>query len=116
MKFNNDTLVSVLTVVENDTSIATAFVEETSRVMSENYRYYELVIVDNNSSDGTDFLIQSLQKSVPNVRLLRLSSLPLLARGGIPDRPGELQSSNYPDGPCYCGQGIYRAFGRGDDH
>jgi glycosyltransferase involved in cell wall biosynthesis len=73
MKFNNDTLVSVLTVVENDASIATAFVEETSRVMSENYRYYELVIVDNNSSDGSDFLIQTLQKSIPNVRLLRLS-------------------------------------------
>lgn len=73
MKFDNNTLVSVLTVLENDAAITTSFVEETTKVLSEHYRYYELVIVDNNSTDGTDFLVQSLQKKVPNIRLLRLS-------------------------------------------
>ncbi len=73
MPLNTDTLISVLTVLDNDCDIVDAFIAETTQVLSENYHYYELLLVDNGSTDGTSERIKALQKRVPNLRLLRLS-------------------------------------------
>lgn len=68
-----DSLISVLVVLNNDRDIIDDFIAETTRTLAANYRYYELLFVDNGSSDGVDQRIQHLQKEVPNLRLMRLS-------------------------------------------
>lgn len=73
MPLNTDTMISVLTVLDNDCDVVDAFIAETTQVLSENYHYYELLLVDNGSTDGTSERIKAIQKRVPNLRLLRLS-------------------------------------------
>ncbi len=73
MSLNDDSLVSVLTVLDNDCEIIEDYVLETSEVLASNYKYYELLLVDNGSSDFTDRRVQSLQQNTPNLRLIRLS-------------------------------------------
>jgi polyisoprenyl-phosphate glycosyltransferase len=68
-----DIFVSVLAVVDNDGSMIEEYVAETTRILAENFVYYELLIVDNGSTDGSSNKIQQLQKEIPNIRLLRLS-------------------------------------------
>jgi len=70
---NNDSLVSILTILDNDGEIVEGFITEVSQVLRSNYKYYELLLVDNGSSDLTDRNIQRLQQSIPNLRLIRLS-------------------------------------------
>ena len=73
MPLKNDSLISVLVVLDNDREIIDGFIEETTRTLAAHYRYYELLLVDNGSSDGVDQRVQFLQKRIPNLRLLRLS-------------------------------------------
>ena len=70
---NSEVFVSVLAVVENDSDIVADFIFETTRILAGSYTYYELLIVDNGSQDGSSQRIQEIQKQVPNLRLLRLS-------------------------------------------
>jgi glycosyltransferase involved in cell wall biosynthesis len=69
---NSSILVSVSVVVSNDNEIVAEFVEQTSAVLSEKYEYYELLLVDNGSTDGSDLTVQALQQRIPNVRLIGL--------------------------------------------
>jgi len=73
MSLKNDTLISVLVVLENDRDVIDAFIEETTQVLSRNYRYYEVLLVDNGSTDGGGERVQAIQDRVPNLRLIRLS-------------------------------------------
>jgi dolichol-phosphate mannosyltransferase len=68
-----DIFVSVLTVVNNDADVIEAFLTETAAVLSEHFSHYEILLVDNGSTDGTTDKIQGLQQKLPNIRLLRLS-------------------------------------------
>jgi polyisoprenyl-phosphate glycosyltransferase len=69
----HDQLVSVLVPIDNDEAILPSFVEELHRAMEANYRFYEVVFVDNHSNDRScDILLQQMQK-VPHLRLIRLS-------------------------------------------
>ena len=69
----NDFLISVLAVLENDCETIEDFVRETSQVLSTDFIYYEIVLIDNCSQDFTDQKIVSLQATIPNLRLIRLS-------------------------------------------
>lgn len=73
MTLKKDSLITVLVVLDNDCEIIDDFVAETTRTLSANYRYYELLLVDNGSFDSVDQRIQCLQKQIPNLRLVRLS-------------------------------------------
>jgi polyisoprenyl-phosphate glycosyltransferase len=73
MLLKKDSLITVLVVLDNDREIIDDFVAEMTRVLAANYRYYELLLVDNGSTDGVDQRIQVLQKEVPGLRLIRLS-------------------------------------------
>ncbi|MEW6185811.1 MAG: glycosyltransferase [Thermodesulfobacteriota bacterium] len=68
-----DIFVSVLTVVNNDADAISDFLEDTAIVLSKNFQYYEILIVDNGSQDDSSSTIRALQKKIPNIRLLRLS-------------------------------------------
>lgn len=73
MAMNTDNLVSILTVLDNDAEIVDEFINETSQILTANFKYHELVIIDNGSSDSTDQVILALQNCIPNLRLIRLS-------------------------------------------
>jgi glycosyltransferase involved in cell wall biosynthesis len=73
MERNSDIFISILAVVNNDADVVEAFVTETTKVLAECFQYYELLIVDNGSQDGSSQKIQDLQNQFPNIRLLRLS-------------------------------------------
>ena len=60
-------------VLDNDAAIVTDFVRETSQILSANYAYYEFLLIDNGSRDGTEAIVQDLLRSIPNLRLLCLS-------------------------------------------
>ena len=53
-------VVSVCAVVHNDAPIVEEFIREAAAALSETYRYFELVLVDNHSSDGTDHRVETL--------------------------------------------------------
>lgn len=73
MPSKKDLLVSVISVLDNDAAIVADFVRETSQLLSANYAYYEFLLIDNGSRDGTEAIVQDLLRSIPNLRLLCLS-------------------------------------------
>lgn len=68
-----DAVLSVATVVEDRGDLIDRFVEETARLLPALAKYYEVLIIDNASSDDTPVRVQAKQTAVPNIRLLRLS-------------------------------------------
>ncbi len=73
---NADTLVTVAAPVSDaDAPVVEGFVDEVSRVLQENYRYYEILLVDNGASllGGVTDQIEALQKRTPNIRHIKLS-------------------------------------------
>jgi len=72
-KMNNDIMVTVLTVVQNDADILEAFLNDLSKVLSEAYRHYEILLVDDGSTDETEGKVAEAQKRLRNIRCVRLS-------------------------------------------
>ena len=68
-----DLFVSVIAPLENDRTIIEAFLREVSLVLRENFTYYEIVLVDNNSTDGTIEVVTGLLAKLPGLRMIRLS-------------------------------------------
>lgn len=73
MQLKSDYLVSVLTVLDNDAEIIDEFIQELTQILIKNYQYYEVLLIDNGSSDETDQQVQYLQQHISNLRLIRLS-------------------------------------------
>lgn len=72
---NPDSLISVCVIIRNESRRIDALLEALSKLMSDLYQYYELVILDNASNDGTDHLVAAKLKLTSNVRLVRLSRI-----------------------------------------
>ncbi|PLR90772.1 glycosyltransferase family 2 protein [Bacillus sp. T33-2] len=70
---NNQYIVSVATVIRNDMEILESFIDETSTLLRNHYDNYEIVLVDNGSTDNSVLNIKDLQKQYKNVRLIVLS-------------------------------------------
>lgn len=68
----HDVLVSVVAVTQNDQDIIGGFLEELSETLAENFRYYEIVIVDDGSRDKTVGLIHEAQTTLKNIQLFCL--------------------------------------------
>lgn len=66
-------LITVCAVIRNDRDMLEAFVRDLSAVLARQFAYYEIVLVDNHSSDDTLQLVRQMEDSVPNLRLIRLS-------------------------------------------
>lgn len=69
----SEALVSVVMVMQNDQAYIAETVKETVGLLSKAYQYYEILIVDNGSTDQSVETIKELQRTIPNVRLLVLS-------------------------------------------
>jgi glycosyltransferase involved in cell wall biosynthesis len=68
-----DIFVSVLSVVQDHAAVLGDFVEETYQLLEENYTNFEIVLVDNASTDDTAHVIDRLLGSYKCIRALRLS-------------------------------------------
>src|SRR5207302_174548 len=68
-----DYLVSVCTIVQNDRAIVAEALREVIEILGGLYHYYEVVVVDNHSTDGSGERISTLLKELPNIRVVRLS-------------------------------------------
>jgi polyisoprenyl-phosphate glycosyltransferase len=72
---NPDSLISVCMIIRNESQRIASLLDVLTGVISGLYQYYELIILDNASNDGTDRLIGAKLKQIPNVRLIRLSRI-----------------------------------------
>lgn len=72
-RMNIDNLISVAAVVRNHADIIKDFIDDLTETLSRFYANYEIVLVDNGSTDSTVEKILGLQKEVRNVRLIVLS-------------------------------------------
>jgi glycosyltransferase involved in cell wall biosynthesis len=72
-KPSTDCFVSVVAPLHDDADIVAAFVREVVAVLKQHYDNYELVLVDDGSTDDTWALASALLGEEPCIRLLRLS-------------------------------------------
>ena len=68
-----DCFVSVVAPLRDDAAIVPAFLEETMAVLRDTYANYELVLVDDGSTDDTSGVVRRLLPEYECVRLIRLS-------------------------------------------
>ena len=69
----SDCFASVVAPLDNDADIVEAFVRDVVRVLAQHYENYELVLVDDGSTDTTALIVTSLLSEERNIRLIRLS-------------------------------------------
>src|ERR1700709_290880 len=87
-----DTFISVIVPLRNAAPYIENVVLEIERVLRGSFRHYELVLVDDASSDETVKIIQRLQKNVENVQLYclnRLSGLNVALVAGLDNSIGD---------------------------
>ena len=68
-----DKFVSVVAAVRNEADILESFIGDTTAVLKANYANYELIIIDDDSEDGTEALVTELLNQYENIRYQRLS-------------------------------------------
>ncbi|ODT96387.1 MAG: hypothetical protein ABS79_08030 [Planctomycetes bacterium SCN 63-9] len=68
-----DCFVSVVAPVRDDSAIVEAFIAETIPILKDNFKNYELLLIDDGSQDGTPDVIQKLLGKYEGIRLVRLS-------------------------------------------
>src|SRR5438105_4640367 len=69
----SDCFVSVVAPLSNDGSIAKPFIADVMGVLQSHYTNYELVLVDDGSTDDTVGAVSELLTQYPCIRLIRLS-------------------------------------------
>lgn len=92
MTTGSDTLVSVVAPIRNDAEILAAFVAEVMAVLPANYPNYELVLVDDDSTDRSVAVAEGLLRQYPCIRLIRLArrhGIDLAASAGIESTIGD---------------------------
>lgn len=71
---NGSTLVSVTTLLQNDpVSLVETFLQEMDAALSKHYEFYEIVLVDNGSSQMHWLAVKESLQASPHVRLIALS-------------------------------------------
>jgi glycosyltransferase involved in cell wall biosynthesis len=68
-----DYLISVASILHNDEAIVEHFVREVIAQLRRTFRYFELVLIDNRSTDETSVRLTSLLSELPGIRVVRLS-------------------------------------------
>ncbi len=70
---DSSTLISITTVLENAESIVFEYVEELTALLKCKYQFYEIVLVDNGSTDHTDNVVKEILSTYKNIRFIKLS-------------------------------------------
>ncbi len=70
---NKDKMVSVIAIVHSDVGVLDDFLDEVAAVLAAHYDFYEIVLIDNHSSDGSWDLVRRKAETMANLRVLRLS-------------------------------------------
>lgn len=70
---NPNTVVSIVVPLQQDAQLLEELVTEIDQVMGAAYRFFEIVLVDDGSSDDTPSVVQPLLKKIQRIRYLRLS-------------------------------------------
>lgn len=68
-----NTVISIVVPLQQDGGIISAVVRDIDRVMGRTFRFYEIVLVDDDSTDDTRPIVADILKSVQRVRYQRLS-------------------------------------------
>ncbi len=68
-----NTVVSIVVAIEQDAPLLEEIVTEIDRIMGSAYRFFEILLVDDGSTDETSAVISPLLKKVQRVRYLKLS-------------------------------------------
>jgi polyisoprenyl-phosphate glycosyltransferase len=70
---NKETLISLALPAFNDATTVGPFLAKLSGVLASAYQNFEIVVVDNGSTDATSREVEQAQKSLANLRLIKLS-------------------------------------------
>lgn len=68
-----NTVISIVVPLDQDCQLLEEIIPEVDRVIGSAYRFFEIVLVDDGSTDGTTAAIQPLLKKIQRIRYLRLS-------------------------------------------
>lgn len=68
-----DTIISVIVIAENDSDIIADILKQINEVLSKEYQNFEILVIDNYSSDDTVDKIRSIHRKIPHVRIIILS-------------------------------------------
>jgi dolichol-phosphate mannosyltransferase len=69
----NDILVSVVAPVYNEEECIKEYISQTIKILQSNYLNYELVLVDDGSTDCSAIIIKEMLGKIKNIRLISLS-------------------------------------------
>jgi glycosyltransferase involved in cell wall biosynthesis len=70
---NPNTVVSIVVPLQQDACLLESLVTEIDQVIGTEYRFFEIVLVDDGSTDGTATTILPLLKKIQRIRYMRLS-------------------------------------------
>lgn len=87
-----DTLVSIVAPIRDDAESLRGFTAEIMELLPAHYPNYELLLVDDGSTDNTVMVAESLLRSYPCIRLIRLAhrhGIDLAAAAGIDSSIGD---------------------------
>ena len=68
-----NTVISIIVPLDQDASLVESLVTEIDGTMGAAYRFFEIVLVDDGSTDGTASVVQPLLNRIRRIRYLRLS-------------------------------------------
>lgn len=101
-----DCFVSVVVVVNNQCETVEAFLKNAHQHLAAHFTDYEIVIIDQCSTDGTSKLVERLLLETPSVRFIELSApvyLDIALAAGIENAIGDFVILMDPESdPIYC--------------
>ncbi|MFN6943712.1 MAG: glycosyltransferase [Cytophagaceae bacterium] len=92
--------ISVVVPLYNDSDIIEDYIQEVNKIIQDNYIHYEIILVDNGSTDNTRIVINSLLKTYPCIKYTRLSryfGTEIAISAGLDGAIGDFIIINRPD-------------------